>query len=235
MDGCFVLQAALDRAPSNATLAERMAFALRHGGASVTVAAITNFAAFMIDANTTLPALSAFSIDAALAVIVGLVLQLTFFSAMLCLDARRLDACRADVLFCVILPSPAADGGDAGNSSSLADRITAWGAAAHSLLKAVLQKLGQMYASKPARVCVLLTWAALLSAGIVGTLRMRVHAETDAFVPKGEASARSCACACACVHDSLECCLSAHAHTLGHRISLPGTLHESLAVYRYCP
>ena len=173
-----------------------MAFALRHGGASVTVAAITNFAAFMIGANTTLPALSAFSIDAALAVLVGLILQLTFFSAVLCLDARRLDACRVDILFCVNLPSPSADIGNAGKNPSIpADRMVAWGAAAHSLLKALLRKLGQMYASGPARVCVLLTWAALLSAGIVGTLRMRVHADTDAFVPKGEQiSAFVCVC-----------------------------------------
>ena len=190
-DGCFVLQAALDRAPFNATLAERMAFALRHGGASVTVAAFTSFAAFLIGANTKLPALSAFSVNAALAVIIGLILQLTLFSAVLCLDARRMDACRADVLFCVKLQSPSTNIDNAGKASgSLADPIAAWGDAARSLLVSALSRLGRTYASTPARICVLLAWAALLSAGIIGTLRMRVHADIDAFVPEGERSAR---------------------------------------------
>jgi hypothetical protein len=107
VDGCFVLQAALDRAPVNAALAERMALAFRQGGASVAVAALTNAAACLVSARTTLPALSALAIVAALAILIGLLLHLSLFSAVLCLDARRRHACRVDVLFCDVGPAPA--------------------------------------------------------------------------------------------------------------------------------
>ena len=59
VDGMFVLQAALDNTPDDMPMPERMAATLSNAGVSVTVASLTNFAAFAIGSNTSLPALRA--------------------------------------------------------------------------------------------------------------------------------------------------------------------------------
>jgi uncharacterized membrane protein YdfJ with MMPL/SSD domain len=75
VDGMFVLQAALDATDPEVSMEDRMAEAMRSGGVSVAVASLTNFGAFMIGSNTSLPALSAFSIYAALGLLFNLILQ----------------------------------------------------------------------------------------------------------------------------------------------------------------
>ena len=75
VDGRFVLQAALDATDPEAPMELRMGETVRHGGLSVAVASITNFGAFMIGSNTSLPALSAFSVYAALGLLFDLLLQ----------------------------------------------------------------------------------------------------------------------------------------------------------------
>ena len=75
VDGMFVLQAALDATDKDAPMELRMGETMRHGGLSVAVASITNFGAFMIGSNTSLPALSAFSVYAALGLLFDLLLQ----------------------------------------------------------------------------------------------------------------------------------------------------------------
>lgn len=75
VDGMFVLQSALDATDPEESMPERMAVAMRTGGLSVAVASLTNFGAFMIGSNTSLPALSAFSIYAALGLLFNLFLQ----------------------------------------------------------------------------------------------------------------------------------------------------------------
>lgn len=75
VDGMFVLQSALDATDKSHHMTHRMAETMRTGGLSVAVASLTNFGAFMIGSNTTLPALSAFSIYAALGLLFNLLLQ----------------------------------------------------------------------------------------------------------------------------------------------------------------
>lgn len=75
VDGMFVLQSALDLTDPADPMEERMGFTLAHAGVSVTVASLTNFAAFIIGSNTSLPALRAFSIYAAMGLLFDLLLQ----------------------------------------------------------------------------------------------------------------------------------------------------------------
>lgn len=78
VDGMFVLQAALDATDSNESMLTRMAETMRQGGVSVAVASVTNFGAFMIGSNTSLPALAAFSVYAALGLLFDLLLQVRY-------------------------------------------------------------------------------------------------------------------------------------------------------------
>ena len=75
VDGMFVLQAALDLTDPADPMEDRMGYTLAHAGVSVTVASLTNFAAFIIGSNTSLPALRAFSVYAALGLLFDLILQ----------------------------------------------------------------------------------------------------------------------------------------------------------------
>lgn len=166
-------------------MSERMASTLQHGGASVAVAALTNVAALLAGARTSLPALSAFAIMAALTVFVGLLLHLTLFSAVLCLDARRQNACRVDVLYCQMsFEAKATDTGSTDNTSPCA-RVPACGAVAQNAARAALAKLAQVYMTTPMRASVLTAWAALTCMGVIGAMRMRVDANTSDFVPAG--------------------------------------------------
>lgn len=72
VDGMFVLQGALDHTNPEQSMEDRMGYTLRNAGTSVTVASLTNFGAFMIGSNTSLPALSAFSIYAAIGLLFDL-------------------------------------------------------------------------------------------------------------------------------------------------------------------
>ena len=75
VDGMFVLTTALDTTDEALSVEERMGQAMSEGGVSVFVASLTNFGAFMIGSNTSLPALSAFSIYAALGLLFNLIFQ----------------------------------------------------------------------------------------------------------------------------------------------------------------
>lgn len=75
VDGMFVLQSSMDATNREDSMEVRMGETMRAGGLSVAVASLTNFGAFMIGSNTSLPALSAFSIYAALGLLFNLFLQ----------------------------------------------------------------------------------------------------------------------------------------------------------------
>jgi Niemann-Pick C1 protein len=78
-DALFVLQSAMDRSSKADTMEDRMAYTMSSAGASITVASLTNVAGFLIGSNTSLPALRAFSLYAALAMLFDLLLQVVTF------------------------------------------------------------------------------------------------------------------------------------------------------------
>ena len=95
VDGLFVLQAALDNTPEDMPMAERMAATLSSAGVSVTVASLTNFAAFAIGSNTSLPALRAFSLYAAFALLADLLLQVRCCWVCACASVQHVSCMRA--------------------------------------------------------------------------------------------------------------------------------------------
>lgn len=70
-------------------------------GASITMAAFSEGAAFLLGMLTRMPAVTAFAVYACVAILFNWALQLTFFLALIVLDARRQNAGRYDILFCI--------------------------------------------------------------------------------------------------------------------------------------
>lgn len=84
---------------------EALGMALREAGPTITAAAISEVAAFMVGTTTGVPALTNFCLTAAMAVAADFLLQITAFCAVLELDYRRRRAKRADVFVCLKITS----------------------------------------------------------------------------------------------------------------------------------
>ncbi|XP_077981544.1 patched domain-containing protein 3-like [Glandiceps talaboti] len=72
-------------------LHERVGEALRHAGVSITVTSITDFVAFGIGATTILPALRSFCVYCAIGIFFLFFFCVTFFTACLTIDQKRID------------------------------------------------------------------------------------------------------------------------------------------------
>eukprot|EP00892_Ulva_mutabilis_P011134 jgi/Ulvmu1/8393/UM042_0100.1 len=175
VDGMFVLQGSLDHTDPSQSMEDRMGYTLRHAGTSVTVASLTNFGAFMIGSNTSLPGLSAFSIYAAIGLLFDLILQVTFFSAIMCIDARRQRRRAVDILCCVESSMPENVGCCCGACKRPRKRPST----------KVMGWLGRQYPKAPVRWTVVIVWLVALAAGIYGTSQMRVDADVNNFIPEG--------------------------------------------------
>lgn len=92
VDDLFVLTNAFDNTAFDGDkpeLSTRVARALAEGGTSVTITSLTNFGAFIIGSNTSLPALRNFSVFAAFGVLFDYFFTLTLYPAFLVWDAKR--------------------------------------------------------------------------------------------------------------------------------------------------
>lgn len=132
--------------------------------------------AFMIGSNTSLPALSAFSIYAAIGILFDLLLQVTFFAAIMCIDARRQHRRAFDMICC------AKSSGDP-NPGCCCGLIKGRPKKRPSMR--VMGWIGKQMARTPVRWMIVAVWALLLGAGIYGTSQMRVEADVNNFIPEG--------------------------------------------------
>ena len=82
----------------------RIAKAMASGGASIFITSVTDFVVFMTGVLSSLPVIQDFSIYAGLAILFDLVLQATFFVAILVFDARRQTANKAECCFAFYRP-----------------------------------------------------------------------------------------------------------------------------------
>lgn len=78
-----------------------MSATLQNAGTSIFVTSLTNFGAFIIGSNTSLPALRNFSIYAAFGIIFDLIFECTLFPAVLVYDTRRVYAQGLDCAPCI--------------------------------------------------------------------------------------------------------------------------------------
>lgn len=83
VDDMFVMVSAYDRTPTHLPVPERLSLALGRSGPSITVTSLTDFCAFLIGSNTSLPGLKAFSIYTAIGILLTLVFQVGVFDCFL--------------------------------------------------------------------------------------------------------------------------------------------------------
>lgn len=104
VDNVFLLTQCFERSDPTDSLEDRIAYAVTHAGASITLASFAEIMAFLLGMVTNMPAVVAFCIYAAFAVFADYCLQLTFFVAFLTLDARRVEQRRIECIPCISLP-----------------------------------------------------------------------------------------------------------------------------------
>ena len=86
---------------------DNVAKGLREVGPSITTAAICEALAFLVGALTKMPALQAFCIQAAVAILFNYIFQITAFVVALVFDCERRKSNRMDVLCCLGGQDPA--------------------------------------------------------------------------------------------------------------------------------
>ena len=114
----FIIVGAYRNTDESLPLEERIAKAMGRCGASVLFTSVTDTVAFLLGANSSLPAVSYFCIYAGVSVLFDFGLQVTLFVALLVLDERRLAAKRCECA-CCCLPE-VAEVGDKANDAPVA-------------------------------------------------------------------------------------------------------------------
>ncbi|XP_027824950.1 protein patched homolog 2 isoform X5 [Ovis aries] len=107
VDDIFLLAHAFTEAPPGTPLQERMGECLQRTGTSVTLTSINNMVAFFMAALVPIPALRAFSLQAAIVVGCNFAAVMLVFPAVLSLDLHRRHCQRLDVLCCFSSPCSA--------------------------------------------------------------------------------------------------------------------------------
>eukprot|EP01062_Namystynia_karyoxenos_P042493 TRINITY_DN3106_c0_g1_i1.p1 TRINITY_DN3106_c0_g1~~TRINITY_DN3106_c0_g1_i1.p1 ORF type:complete len:1147 (+),score=328.69 TRINITY_DN3106_c0_g1_i1:55-3495(+) len=102
IDDMFVLLHYFDPTPSlHRTVRQRVQDALASAGPSITATSLVNMAAFFAGSGVPVGAVQAFALQSAISVIFNYVSILFAFTAILTIDARRIEARRQDVLWCL--------------------------------------------------------------------------------------------------------------------------------------
>lgn len=105
IDDCFHITRSVDeicRRPDAASkpIPTKIALALSQSGSAITVTSFTNVAVFLLSAISKLPALRFFALWAAIGVFFAWVYAITFYTACITLETRRIEAKRLDCVPC---------------------------------------------------------------------------------------------------------------------------------------
>jgi len=100
VDNMFIIKNAIERQEEQ-YLIDNVAKGLREVGPSITTAAICETLAFLVGALTKMPALQAFCIQAAVAIIFNYIFQITAFVVAFTVDCERRKAGKVDVFCCI--------------------------------------------------------------------------------------------------------------------------------------
>lgn len=178
MDDSFIITNDFDLTDPSLSIPQRMGKTLSMAGSSITVTSLTDFAAFIIGSNTSLPALRNFSIYAAIGILFTLAYSVTFFSANLTLDARRQEANRKDCLCCV---TSSADPESLGPNvlcrcGTPCGKDPLW-------MHAVMRKTGEVLASRAGKVASIVVFSAIFIGGVAGIAQIKIQSDNNNFVP----------------------------------------------------
>jgi Niemann-Pick C1 protein len=100
VDNIFILVDTYQATDPKQSVEFRLGETLALVGSSITMASLSESAAFLLGMLTRMPAVVAFSVYASVAILFDFLLQITFFAALVALDGAREEAGRWDVLPC---------------------------------------------------------------------------------------------------------------------------------------
>ena len=98
VDDMFVICNAIDQQPLHLPTRERIRRGMNHAGPSITITSMTDCAAFLIGARSSILAFRAFCIFAAVSVVMLYLVQVTLFLCLVSWDAKRV-ACHCHDCF----------------------------------------------------------------------------------------------------------------------------------------
>lgn len=100
VDNIFILVDTYQSTDRHASVEHRLGETLAQVGSSITMASLSESAAFLLGMLTQMPAVVAFSVYASVAILFDFILQITFFAALVALDAAREEQGRWDLIPC---------------------------------------------------------------------------------------------------------------------------------------
>lgn len=196
-----LLSEGVQAASSAEPIEETLAFVLAEAGPTITAAAVGEVLAFIVGITTNIPALVQFCVVAAVAVAFDLVFQLTWFTAAIALDARRVEAGRLDLLPCftyrrLCAGGQGSDGASVNSSSANEDQATGGCVSPRShfwafvlegeFVKRTLENYYAPVLARPAvKALVLIVWLFCLVGSIIGAGHLQLGLPQQLVLPSG--------------------------------------------------
>jgi len=172
IDDSFVIAGAYEQVKGAKDVPERVALALSHAGVSITITSVTDFVAFLLSTASSLPALTSFCLYAAMGILFLFLFQISFFSACLTIDSKRIEAQRYDILCCAKRKTADQRSPTTETEKSFLSKFLG-GAYSRALLNPVVS------------VAVCLGFVAVFVVGAVGTNQLSVQDSSRSFIPDG--------------------------------------------------
>ncbi|KAK2157172.1 hypothetical protein LSH36_196g03007 [Paralvinella palmiformis] len=171
VDDTFVICQNLDQLPDYMTglsSRERIGYALKHAGVSITVTSLTDILAFGVGAVTTIPALWSFCAYAAVGVLATYIFQTTFLVACLVYDDIRVNEERNACCCCIVHQDDV--------PSECSNKL---------IVQGVFDRIYAPNIIKlPSKICVIISAATLLGVSIWGVLNLEQEFDITWFLPR---------------------------------------------------
>lgn len=176
IDDCFHITRAVDevnfRDDANEKPVEsRIALALSTSGSAITVTSFTNVVVFLLSAISRLPALRYFSLWAAIGIFFAWVYAVTFYTALVTLDARRIQGKRRDCCPCFKVEE--------------VKELNWFKKRAGAFSRFFGEWYGPFIMRGPVRIVLLVLFAAGLGASIYGCTQLYLKFRFSFFYPSG--------------------------------------------------
>jgi len=172
VDDMFIITNAFASTDPSLPRTERIARSLSVSAVSITITSLTNFFAFIVGSLTKLPAMSGFCLYASYSVLFDYLLQITFFTACMALDARREESSRLDCIPCFKIPNRFV--------KSHTDKISK-----PSLISRFFEKYyGPFILHKYSKIAVIILSLVFLSFGFFGSTRLQSGFSDNDVLPE---------------------------------------------------
>mmetsp|Transcript_6492 Transcript_6492/g.22845 ORF Transcript_6492/g.22845 Transcript_6492/m.22845 type:complete len:886 (-) Transcript_6492:378-3035(-) len=180
VDDMFVLVNAVDLTDPKLPVEDRVGKALGTAGMSILLTSTTDFLAFLIGSTTTLPALSNFCIFAAFGIMFDFLYQVTFFTAFMAADLRRMNRNAKDCACSGCCTPQDMEQGAVINKALLAGPIKP-----SPRVNYAFTKIGEAMGNTWCKVAVCTTFAGLLAGGLTGFVQIEIKSDVKNFIPGG--------------------------------------------------